>query len=311
MIEVKNLSKNFGDIKAVDNISFQVSKGEIVGLLGPNGAGKTTTMRMITGYYEPAEGDAVIDGSSVKENRQEVQRMIGYLPETAALYTDMLVSDYLAFIGKSHNLDEKKLASGIEKSVSATSLEKYFYRPISILSKGFKQRVGLAAALLHDPAVLILDEPTSGLDPNQINEMQNLIRNLSKDKTIILSTHILAEVEAVCKRAIIISEGKKVLDSSLNDIEKLKEGSHHIQVTIKGKATEAEKMFSNIFNNVNESVELLSSDSVKTCFQITASFDAAETIFKTAVEKNWILTELYTDKTSLENIFKSLTGGKN
>ena len=310
MIEAKNLTKTFGDITAVDDISFSISKGEIVGLLGPNGAGKTTTMRMLTGFYEPGIGDAIIGGTSVINNRQHVQKMIGYLPETAALYSDMLVSDFLSFIGKARGMDDKKLQSGIEKAVSSTSLEKYFYRPISILSKGFKQRVGLASTLLHDPSVLILDEPTSGLDPNQINEMQNLIRQLAKEKTIILSTHILAEVEATCKRAIIIADGKKVLDSSLDDIEKLKEGSHHISVVLKGKVAEAQKVYSGVFNGNTESVELVSSDSSETRLQITSSEKAGEKIFTTAVEKKWIITELVTDKLSLENIFKSLTGGK-
>ncbi|MDH5719154.1 MAG: ATP-binding cassette domain-containing protein [Spirochaetia bacterium] len=310
MIEAKNLTKTFGDITAVDDISFSIQKGEIVGLLGPNGAGKTTTMRMLTGFYDPAMGDAIIGGSSVINSRQHVQKMIGYLPETAALYSDMLVSDFLRFIGKARGLDDNKLQAGIEKAVASTSLEKYFYRPISILSKGYKQRVGLASTLLHDPSVLILDEPTSGLDPNQINEMQNLIRQLSKEKTIILSTHILAEVEATCQRAIIISDGKKVLDSSLDDIEKLKEGSHHIQVVLKGKVSEAQKIYANIFNGNNESVETVSSDSSETRLQITSSMKASEKVFSTAVENKWIITELFTEKLSLENIFQSLTGGK-
>ena len=259
MIEVRDLKKSFGTTEAVKGISFSVKKGSIVGLLGPNGAGKTTIMRIITGYYRPHEGDVQINGISVKTDTLSIRKMIGYLPETSCTYSDMLVCDYLNFIGESRMLNESEKTRGIDKSVHATSLQEYFYKPISKLSKGYKQRVGLASTLIHDPDILILDEPTSGLDPNQIREIQTLIKNLSKEKTVILSTHILSEVEASCERAIIINHGKIVLDKPLQEISNLKKGSSTIRVTLKGKNPSALEKYKQVFQGDNGSVELVNS----------------------------------------------------
>ena len=307
MIDVSSLKKDFGTTKAVKGVSFSIRKGSIVGLLGPNGAGKTTIMRIITGYYKPLEGDVQINGISVKQDTLSTRKMIGYLPETSCTYSDMLVCDYLNFIGESRMLSESKKARGIDKSVQATSLQEYFYKPISKLSKGYKQRVGLASALIHDPEILILDEPTSGLDPNQIREIQTLIKNLSKEKTVILSTHILSEVEAVCERAIIINQGKIVLDKPLQEISNLKEGSSTIKVTIKGKNPSAIEKYKQVFKKENESVEQVSSGNTETSLKINGGKDASEKAFQVAVKENYILTELSPEQSSLEEVFTSLT----
>lgn len=311
MIEVNHLVKHFGVFPAVKDINFTISKGEVVGLLGPNGAGKTTTMRMMTGYYDPSDGNVTIDGVNVAENKQFVQKQIGYLPESASSYSDMLVRDFLSFVGQARGLSDDALTTGIDKAVEATGLGKFFTRPISHLSKGFRQRVGLASALIHDPQVLILDEPTSGLDPNQIIEIQNLIKELAKEKTIILSTHILKEVEATCQRAIIISEGKIVLDESLDAIEKLKEGASKIHLTIKGRVSDAEQALKAKLSAESDRVMQTGITDEYTRLTVTSSSIKPEALFSLAVEKNWILSELYEQRQSLEEIFQSLTtGGK-
>ncbi|HRP68736.1 MAG TPA: ABC transporter ATP-binding protein, partial [Turneriella sp.] len=224
MIAVSSLEKSFGPYQAVRQVNFSIGKGEVVALLGPNGAGKTTTMRMLTGFYEPTSGQVTIGGLDVVKDRKAVQSMIGYLPEGANSYPDMLVGEFLNFIAESRSLSDEAAQKGIAKAIEVTDLKDKIHVPIMQLSKGYKQRVGLAAALLHDPQVLILDEPTSGLDPNQIHEIRQLIRNLAKEKTIILSTHILKEVEDTCERAIIINNGRIVLDERLDKIQRRKEG---------------------------------------------------------------------------------------
>lgn len=310
MIEVENLSKHFGIFTAVDNINFSIKKGEIVGLLGPNGAGKTTSMRMMTGFYEPTSGTVSVNGMSITEHRQEIQRILGYLPESASSYSDMIVADYLSFIASARNLEGSELRNGIDRAVAATSLEKFYYRPISHLSKGFRQRVGLAATLVHDPEVLILDEPTSGLDPNQIKEIQDLIRKLAEEKTIILSTHILREVEETCRRAIIISQGRIVLDESLASLEKLKEGGLRILLSLKGSPQNAYDILEERFTAPNEHIERATSDENETRFTVTSGPEAPEKLFAIAVENNWIIRELTPERQSLNEIFHNLTGGR-
>ncbi len=307
MIKVNHISKSFGEFQAVRNINFSIGKGEIVGLLGPNGAGKTTTMRMMTGYYEPTEGQIEIGGYPVGEKKREVRKMIGYLPENSALYTDMLVCDYLEFIARSHDLSNEALAQGIEYAVEAAGLENYFYRPIHHLSKGYKQRVGIAATLIHSPQILILDEPTSGLDPNQIAEIQKLVRNLAKEKTIILSTHILSEVEATCKRAIIISEGKIVLDDPLEKINRTENNAFKIHLRLKGNHPDIAGEFNRHFND-RAQANGVEAASEATSLTLTASTHLGEDIFQLAVQKGWVLQELYAEKESLDDIFQKITG---
>jgi ABC-2 type transport system ATP-binding protein len=306
MIEIKNVSKRFNEFSAVKNINISIKKGEIVGLLGPNGAGKTTTMRMITGYYKPTEGEIIIDGKSVLENKMAIQKSIGYLPENSSLYTDMLVCDYLNFIALSYQISESDYLNNLDYAVTATGLEKYFYRPVSHLSKGYKQRVGIAATLIHNPSILILDEPTSGLDPNQIIEIQNLIKNLAKDKTIILSTHILKEVENTCQRAIIISEGQIVLDEPLQNLSSLRKKGFKIHLTLAGKIDNAVNILGSALNITDISSSPTEENETK--ILINSAEHLGEKIYHCSVENKWTLKELFAEKESLENIFQALTG---
>lgn len=218
MINVQNLGKYFGSFCAVDSLSFEVHPGDVVGFLGPNGAGKSTTMKMLSGYLRPSRGTAVLDGFDVLEQGLEVRRRIGYLPEGAPTYGDMTPWAYLQFVGGVRGLVGKALAASVDKVVDALHLESVLYQPVDTLSKGYKRRVGLAQSLIHDPHILILDEPTDGLDPNQKFEVRHLIQSLSKDKIIIISTHILEEVEAVCTRVLLIANGKLVANSTPRDL---------------------------------------------------------------------------------------------
>ena len=310
MIKVSNLSKVFGPFVAVDKINFHIKKGEIVGLLGPNGAGKTTTMRMLTGFYNPSEGSVKIGGKPLAESLEEAKKSIGYLPESAAIYQDMLTSDYMQFIANSYGLSDEEKARGIDYAVTSTGLQPYYYRPISQLSKGYKQRVGLAAALVHNPSILILDEPTSGLDPNQIVEIQKLIQKLASDKTIILSTHILSEIENTCRRAIIINEGRILQDKPLSELQTDAKGITTVFVKIKGKVTEAAKILNTIYKEKNEEVELISSNKEGTTIIVHTADANGERIFDAAVKNKWKLQELRTEKESLTNVFQNITRKK-
>jgi ABC-2 type transport system ATP-binding protein len=216
-IEVSKLTRMYGEQKAVDDISFSLNKGEIVGFLGPNGAGKSTTMKIITGYIKPDEGTAVVSGINVQRDPLAAKRKIGYLPEANPLYYDMYVQEYLGFVADVHAVSDKK--NKINSIINTVGLTPERRKRTGQLSKGYKQRVGLAAALIHDPEVLVLDEPTTGLDPNQILEIRDLIRNLGKNKTVLFSTHILQEVEALCDRVVIINKGKIIADSTLHDLK--------------------------------------------------------------------------------------------
>lgn len=219
MLKVKKISKNFANTKAVKDLSFELKKGDIAGLLGPNGAGKTTTMRMITSYYFPSKGSITINGKDTQDYTLETQSQIGYLPENNPLYLDMLVVDFLTMTAKFHEVKKDKITKAIKKVAKEVGIENRLLSTISELSKGYKQRVGLAAALIHDPKLLILDEPTEGLDPNQRNEIRKLIKDISKDKVILISTHVLQEVEAMCNKVIVINDGKLVEEGSPKKID--------------------------------------------------------------------------------------------
>src|SRR6186713_1083232 len=230
-IEVKNLLKVYGEQKAVNDISFKVGKGEIVGFLGPNGAGKSTTMKIITGYLEKTSGEAFVCGMNVADQPLETKKKIGYLPELNALYYDMYVREYLSFVAELHKIKSQK--SKVESVIELTGLTVESKKKIGQLSKGYKQRVGLAAALIHDPEVLILDEPTSGLDPNQIVEIRDVIKKLGQNKTVLFSSHILQEVEALCDRVIIINKGLIVADDKLSNLQQNTTGQHTVIVAFK------------------------------------------------------------------------------
>ncbi|HFC30757.1 MAG TPA: ATP-binding cassette domain-containing protein [Oceanospirillales bacterium] len=229
MIECKNLSKKFNQFTAVDNLSFTANKGEVLGFLGPNGAGKSTTMKMITGFLQPTTGTVKVCGIDLETNPLELKNKIGYLPEGAPSYGDMEVYDFLSFIAKMRGISKDSIKTKVDEIIDRIALEKVYYQKIETLSKGYKRRVGLAQALIHDPEVLVLDEPTDGLDPNQKHEVRKLITSMSKDKTIIISTHILEEVHAVCDRAIIIADGKIVADNTPAELENM--SRYHNAVT--------------------------------------------------------------------------------
>ena len=305
LLKVEKVWKHFGEFPALKGVSFEVKKGEVVGLLGPNGAGKTTMMRILTGFYQPSQGKVTLDGVSVVENREYIQERVGYLPENNPLYLDMLVEEYLNFLADVRNLQGSLRKERLEYAISATGIEKYYYTPISHLSKGYRQRVGLAGALLHDPEILILDEPTSGLDPNQILEIQGLIKKLGEEKTIFLSTHILEEVRKTCKRAIIIREGEIVYDDTLEHLEKLSEGSQKIYLTLKGDIPQAKEILQKAFPN--ESIEETERNAQETRLLITTPKDLSEEIFQVVVKNQWILRELYRERISLVEIFRKLT----
>ena len=305
-IIVENFSKKYGIQKAVDGISFKVKTGEVLGFLGPNGAGKTTTMKAITTYFAPTEGDILVGNTSVKDNPEEVKKHIGYLPENNPLYTEMAVIDYLRYVAGLQGIPKEKINERILDMVHVCGLEVEKHKKIYELSKGYKQRVGLAQALIHDPEVLILDEPTIGLDPNQIVEIRELIKKIGLDKTVILSSHILAEVEATCDRILIINKGIIVADGTAEELRKRAQGKEILKVTIE----DAEK--NEIFEALNklETVEVV--DFVKdyeNSFEIQShqNQSSRRPVYQMCVKKNWYLTEMSFVETKLEDIFRELT----
>ena len=298
-IEVKDLVKIYGEQKALDSISFTVGKGEIVGFLGPNGAGKSTTMKILTGYLGQDGGQAVVCGLSVGQHPLATKKKIGYLPEANPLYPDMYVREYLDFIADIHHLADKK--ARIEAVITLVGLTPESKKRLGQLSKGYRQRVGLAAALLHEPEVLILDEPTSGLDPNQIIEIRDVIKRLGKDKTILFSSHILQEVEALCDRVIIINKGKLVADSQLSLLRAQNAGTSSIRVS---------------FRESPEPAQLERLKGVKTVTQLSGGEWELQTeepdevkkqLLELALQNNWNIVNLHSETRSLEEIFRHLT----
>ena len=235
MVEVKDLCKNYGPVSAIDRVSFSLKKGDVVGFLGPNGAGKSTTMKIITGFMAPTSGVAKIDGFDVFEYPIEVKKRIGYLPETPPVYTDMFVRDYLEYVAQLKKVENSRLKSLVDSAIEKTHLQSVANRLIGVLSKGFRQRVGIAQALVSHPEVLILDEPTVGLDPKQVSEIRDLIKKLRGEHTIILSTHILSEVQAVCDRAIIINKGRIVAEDSIANLGQLEKGSASLKIRVRSE----------------------------------------------------------------------------
>ncbi len=310
MIEVKNLSKHFGDKKAVDGISFTVDDGEILGFLGPNGAGKSTTMNILTGYISSTDGVALIDGIDILENPIKAKQKIGYLPEQPPLYVDMTVKEYLCFV---YDLKKCKLPinSHLADICRLVKIDNVYNRVIKNLSKGYKQRVGLAQALIGNPNVLILDEPTVGLDPNQIIEIRTLIKRLGKNHTVILSSHILSEVQAVCDKIVVINQGKIVADDTEENLSRNLVNNNKISVKIDGPSSEVEKVISSISDV--KIVELTSKETDDFCeFSIESNegADIRRELFKRIAERNWCIMELKTSDMSLEDIFLKLTVGE-
>ena len=297
-IEVKNLLKEYGEQKAVNNISFKVEKGEIVGFLGPNGAGKSTTMKIITGYLQQTGGEAFVSGINVNDDPLETKKKIGYLPEANPLYYDMYVREYLGFVAEVHKVENQK--SKIEDVIALTGLKVESKKKIGQLSKGYKQRVGLAAALIHDPEVLILDEPTSGLDPNQIIEIREVIKQQGKNKTVLFSSHILQEVEAMCDRVIIINKGQLVADDKLTNLRK--NSGATTKVVLELKEVVAEEVMVSAFGN-----EVRHYGPTTWKFETGDPERSKKQILQFTLEKNLNIVSLQSETTNLEDVFRSLT----
>ena len=306
-IVVENLIKQYGPQKAVDDISFSVNTGEIVGFLGPNGAGKTTTMKIITCFMAPTSGNVLVNGQSVLADKEKIKKKIGYLPENNPLYYDMPVMEYLEFAGALQGIGRDKLQDKIADMIHTCGLNEEKHKNIGELSKGYRQRVGLAQALIHDPEILILDEPTSGLDPNQITEIRKLIKQIGKEKTVILSTHILPEVEATCDRILIINNGKIVADGTPDTLRKQSQGNEVLKVQISDAG------------NRDEIISALQTlDALRMVDPVTGSVDtfilesipgsnSRRAVFNLCVQKKWALMEMKPLETKLEDIFRELT----
>ena len=297
-IEVREVTKIYDEQKAVDNISFSIGSGEVVGFLGPNGAGKSTTMKIITGYIPPTEGTALVCGMDIHDDLDKVKKEIGYLPESNPLYYEMYVREYLEFVAKLHGF-KGNLRERVKEMIDITGLEVEQKKKIGQLSKGYKQRVGLAQAMIHDPKVLILDEPTSGLDPNQLAEIRKLISKLGEEKTVMLSTHIMQEVEALCDRVIIINKGRIEADDKPENLRKANKGEFIIVVEFKDDLDETE------LQNI-DGVESVSKTTDRK-FKLVGSRDNREEIFRFAAEKGKVILDMQLMENTLETVFREIT----
>ncbi len=306
-IEVQGLTKRYGSITAIDGISFSVDRGEVVGFLGPNGAGKTTTMKILTGFISATDGTATIDGLDVQADSLEVRRRIGYLPENAPVYRDMVVRDYLKFVCDVRQADPAR----IDVVAAQVGLGDVMQRPIGELSKGYRQRVGLAQALVHDPPILILDEPTTGLDPNQIVEIRDLIAEIGKTKTILLSTHILGEVSAVCGRVLIVAQGSIVGFGTPAELEQRARGGARIEVVVRAPSDADVAAILGALDGVREvrAGPAEGPGTVGATVSCDAEADPREAIFGACVERGWTLLTLNREAGSLEDAFRELTAG--
>ena len=312
-IEVEDLHKSYGSHVALRGISFSIREGEVVGFLGPNGAGKSTAMKILTGFIAPSAGKASIQGHETLADPLAAQKCIGYLPENAPIYPDMRVRDYLRYIGRIRGLGKAELARAIERVATETGIDERLGQSVGNLSKGYRQRVGLAQALLHSPPILILDEPTTGLDPNQIVEIRNLIREIGRKRTVILSTHILTEVQATCDRVIIINRGSLVADGATDDVTAATRGGVLLSVVF-GAGTVATSP-----DKVQADLELLDGvervrvqEAVEAdtyAFEVLASADIRRAVFQLAVDRGLVLLELAREKSNLEEVFRRLTLG--
>jgi len=314
-IEVKNLSKQYGNVRAVSGVSFSVGDQQVLGFLGPNGAGKTTIMKILTGFHFPSDGTAFVDGISVEEQPLEIKKRIGYLPENVPLYGDLTVDEYLSFSADARFIPVQERPAAINASLEACGLANYRSRKIETLSKGYRQRAGLAQAILHDPPILILDEPTTGLDPNQIIEIRSLIKELGKRKTVILSTHILQEVEAICTQVLIINDGRIAAQGSPEEIAGTMKGGDTWELILKGAGYDVDTgavsgKLSSLGNISNAAAETTADGYVCASFFIPAETGGANTgerIFDWAVSQNLKILGMSRKKISIEDIFVKLT----
>ena len=309
MIKVENLSKNYGPVNAVKSISFELNDGQVVGFLGANGAGKSTTLKIMTGYISPSSGNVFYGEKNIQNDTSEIQKDIGYLPELNPLYSEMIVHDYLKFISEVRGISENEFKNAFQKVVEECSLNAVAHRTIANCSKGYKQRIGLAAALIHDPKILILDEPVTGLDPNQIVEIRELIKKLGKEKIVLMSSHILQEIQATVDRIIIINEGSIVADGSS---EELLNDSAKGKADLKLEVSNADENDIRDMKSTIPSIDIKNISKEDSFTRINIEFhsngDPREDIFKYAVDKNWVILEMVTSKQNLEDIFRKLTG---
>jgi ABC-2 type transport system ATP-binding protein len=308
MIQVKNLTKYYHALCAVDQINFDIKRGEILGLLGPNGAGKTTTLRMLTGYLQPSSGNIFVKGLSIDTHILEIKKMLGYLPESAPLYHDMLVFDYLNYVAAIRQINGDQQIARIRHLADLCGINEVMHQPIGELSKGYKQRVGLAHAMMNDPEVLVLDEPTSGLDPNQIVEIRKIIKEIGKEKTIILSTHILSEAEATCDRIVIISQGKIVADDSTESLKRSAGGKNIMYLSLQNADFAAvQSALEGIrgIENVTRISETPNTLNVSLSYQ--SPDDLRPDVYRKIKETDWILLDFHQETRSLEHIFRELT----
>ncbi|MCL5268596.1 MAG: ATP-binding cassette domain-containing protein [Bacteroidetes bacterium] len=307
-LKVEGITKLFGDARAVDNVSFEIDKPSVVGFLGPNGAGKTTTMRIITGFLAPTDGKVVIDGENVDANNFALHSKIGYLPESNPLYTELEVHEYLKFTGQLSGLSAKRTRERLGYVAERCGLKEVLYEPIYRLSKGYKQRVGLAQAIIHDPKILILDEPSSGLDPNQVIGIRQLISELATEKFVVLSTHILSEVQALCSRVLIINKGKLVLDATSDELQH--SGMGNVVVAIKAPADAV--AVANIFQSALQPRKVTVShgkDSISLQLVVEDNNNVREKIFDLCVANGFKMLGLSSSGSDLEKVFRELTLG--
>ena len=308
MIEIKDLTKKFGDNTILDNITFSVKRGEVLGFLGPNGAGKTTTMKIITGFWRPTSGKVKVGGLDVVDNSLETRAKLGYLPENVPLYDDMLVFEYLKFIAEIRSLDRNKMKRRLEEVVEICGLKGMLKKPIDELSKGYRQRLGIAQAIMHNPDALILDEPTTGLDPNQIVEIRDLIKKIGQEKTVIFSTHILSEVSATCDRVIIINRGKIVGEGSPGELTSQAGVKELIYVKIKGPKNEVLDKLKEMENITKVDIKDKESEEVYGYeIEPAAGVDLREYLSMTVMNNGWSILEFNKKSVSLEDVFRELT----
>ncbi|HAK44974.1 MAG TPA: ABC transporter [Spirochaeta sp.] len=303
MISIENLVKDYGETRALNGLNVEIPRGQVIGLLGPNGAGKSTTLRILTGYINPSSGTIKVKGMDVCEHPIEVKKLIGYLPESAPLYTDMLVYDYLNYIADIRGIENKP--DRIKELAGLCGIMEVMHRPVRDLSKGYKQRVGLAQALMADPEILVLDEPTSGLDPNQIAEIRSIIREIGRQKTVIFSTHILSEAEAACSRVVIINKGMVAADGSTEMLKNAENSGQSIELIIDGPSIADIKNFFEDFEDTSIIDLHQHDDGVK--FEINSKSDLRKDIYLKLKDTDWVLLEMVQKKQSLENIFRDIT----
>lgn len=307
MIQVRNLTKDYGNLRALDNISFDIPDSGIIGFLGPNGAGKTTTLKIITCFMPPTSGSVLVDGMDISKKPLEVRKKIGYLPEGNPIYKDMNVVDFLYFVAKLKNVDEALIPKRVNQKIKTYGIESIVHKEIAELSKGFRQRVALAGASIHNPEILILDEPTNGLDPNQIVEIRTLIKRLGKEKTILVSTHILREIETICDKVIIIDKGKISADSTLEEMQ----SSFHNQNQIYFEIQADTSMLIDEFNTISEidNVQLHSHENgiFKLYVNYNKDADLRPNLYNFIKKKDWTILEMRLQQQSLEDVFRRLT----